>query len=114
MPLQIDLREDFADPAHRPELFDEGMRIVAGLFDEFCGEVELLLLVADLAVDDHLGVAVLLIASDDRQLLAGEQVGDVLGILAVDDCAFLGLGAFDVELDRDVGHHRRRCGCREC
>ena len=105
--LEVQFVEDLADPADRPELLDEGVRLVAALFDQVDPEIELLPLAVDRSGNDHLGPTVLLVAADHHELLAGEKIEGALRIEPIDGRSFLGAELVEDELDVDVGHHRR-------
>ena len=62
--------------------------------------------VADLAGELHLGLAAGVVAADEHDLVAGEQVELAFGIDAIDGRRAVRV-AFDVDRHRDVGHHRR-------
>ena len=89
--VEVHLVEDLAHAADGPQLLDEGQRFVVALLDERGGEVELLLLVADLARHDHLGRARLLVTPHDDQLIAGKQIARLVRINAADGRAFFRL-----------------------
>ena len=102
--LQVQFIEDFADPADGPELLDEGQGLVVALFHQLGGEVVGLLLAADRAFDDDLGLARRMVAADHDQLLAGEQVEGALGVNSVDRLGATRL-LVEGELEGDVGQH---------
>src|SRR5690242_20494875 len=89
--LEIDLVENFSHATHGPQSFDERLRLVVAALDEIGREIELLFVVAGLAGDFDLRRAAFLVAPDDYELFAREQVDHVLGIHSIDRRALLGL-----------------------
>ena len=78
--LQVQLVEDFAHAADGPKFFDECEALIAALIRECGGKIELLLFLADSALNDDLGRPGLLVSADQHQLLAGKQIHVVLRI----------------------------------
>ena len=70
-------------------------------------EVELPLLPRHLAGDRHLGRPAFLVAADEHQLLALEQVAHVPRIKAVDRLALLDGDRIELEPDGDIGDRGR-------
>ena len=82
--FEVELVDDLADAPRGPQLRDERVRVVVALVDELGREVERLLLAADVAGERHLGRAAVVIAADEHDLIAGEQVERAFRIDAVD------------------------------
>jgi len=97
--LQIDLVDNLADAADRPQFLDEGLRVVRGLLDQLGGKTECLLRAIDLARQRDLGIARLLVTSHQHQLIACKQVDRVLGIHAADGRALFSRRVLQIKGD---------------
>ena len=105
--LQVHLVDDIADAAHGPKLFDECIRVVLALLRQLRRKIEFSLFLADLAANGYLGVAWLLVAPDQHQLFALEQVVDVARIHAIDRRAIFHANLLQIEFNSHVRHHGR-------
>ena len=96
-PVEVDLVDDEADAADRPEPLDEVVRRPAPRAREIGLDLDRLPIAADLAAELDRRPAGLTIAPDPDDLAALEEVGDVAGIGPVD--------VDPAQLDRDPREH---------
>ena len=73
-PLQIDLVDNFPDPANRPQFFDKRMRFILRMLVELDSIIEFLVMAIDFPGKCHLGRARGLITTDDNKLIPGKQI----------------------------------------